>query len=216
MLVCNYCGRNLKKEYDVCPGCGASSFKNISMIEQYTIKKPPKDGYIIKVESYEKSIKISKLLKWIGIILMIVMVLFETPFIIGGMMSMEDDAMFGTSFILISLSSTLIFFLIGIVLIIISIKMKKKALNNIKRVHKLAKEGVLIKNMPYELIPSGTVINGTPIYCIEVKYESKSGTLIPLKSEPKFNRVMGTDDGTVDLLIDANDISNYYIDFEIY
>ena len=91
MLVCNYCGRNLKKDYEICPGCGASSFKNISMVEQYAINKPPEDGYKIKVESYEKSIKISKILKWIGIGLIIFLVLFDLPFIFGGLMTMKEE-----------------------------------------------------------------------------------------------------------------------------
>lgn len=216
MLVCNYCGRNLKNDYDICPGCGASSFKSISMTEQYAINKPPEGGYCIKVESYEKSIKIAKILKWSGILTVIFMILFETPFIIGGMMSMDADAAFGTSFILMSLCTTSIFFIIGVILVVVAHNMKKKALANIERVKKLAKTGVLIKNMPYELRATGTIINGVPINCIEVKYESKNGRLIPLKSEPKYNEVMGGESGTADLLIDPNDFSNYYIDFEIY
>ena len=30
MLVCNYCGRNFKNDYNTCPGCGATTFKRIS------------------------------------------------------------------------------------------------------------------------------------------------------------------------------------------
>ncbi len=216
MLVCNYCGRNLKKEYDVCPGCGASSFKNINMIEQYSIKTPPKDGYKINVESYEKNIKISKIVKIIGIGIIIFMVLFDLPFIFGGLLAMSADAFFGTSFLAISLCASAVFYAMGIGMIILARNMKKKALENIERVKKLAKTGLLIKNMPYELKETGTVINGKQIYCIEVQYESKSGKLIPLRSEPKYSNVLGDEDGTVDLLIDPNDFLNYYIDFEIF
>ena len=101
-------------------------------------------------------------------------------------------------------------------MVVSSIKSKKKAKNNIERVNKLAKTGVLIKNIPYDLKPTGTIINGEKIYYIQVLYESKSGKKIPLNSEPKYNTIMGDKDGTADLLIDPNDISNYYIDFEIY
>lgn len=216
MLVCNYCGRNLKNDYETCPGCGSHSFKKIDMIEQYAINKPPEDGYKIKIESYEKSLKMAKIVKWIGIGLLFFISLFEIPFLLGGFMTINEDVGFGASFIAISLCTTIPFFAVGIGLIVGSIKSKKKAKNNIERVNKLAKTGVLIKNIPYELKPTGTIINGEKIYYIQVLYESKSGKKIPLNSEPKYNTILGDNDGTADLLIDPNDISNYYIDFEIY
>ena len=67
--------------------------------------------------------------------------------------------------------------------------MKKKAKNNIARVKNLARSGVLIKNMPYELKNTGTIINGNPVFCIEVQYESKSGKMFPLRSEPKYSGI---------------------------
>lgn len=93
---------------------------------------------------------------------------------------------------------------------------KNKVEDNIKRLQKLAIEGVLVKNMPYKLVKSGTVINGNPIYCMQVEYENASGQIIPLKSEAKYNNVLSDKDGTVDLLIDPNDYSNFFIDIEIY
>ena len=128
---------------------------------------------------------------------------------------MKEDAMFGTTFIVTSITASAAFYAIAIGIIIASAKSKKKNLNNIERVKKLSKTGVLIKNMPYELKETGTIINGTPVYRIEVQYESKSGKMIPLSSEPKYNSVLGNENGTADLLIDPNDFSNYYIDFEI-
>ena len=216
MLVCNYCGRNLKNKYEVCPGCGSNSFRNISIAEAYEINKPPEDGYKIKVESYEKSIKTSKIMKKACIASIILLILFDLPFVLGGIMSMRDDAMFGMSFIAISVGGSSFLYAIAIALLIYSSKMKKEALNNIGRVKKLAKTGLLIKRLPYELVPTGTIINGTPIYCIEIQYESKSGKTITLKSEPKYSNILGDEDGTADLLIDPDDFSNYYIDFEIY
>lgn len=81
---------------------------------------------------------------------------------------------------------------------------------------KLAETGTLIKNLPYKVKPTGTVINGNSIYCIEVIYELKNGTKIPFRSEGKYDGQLSRGDGTVDLLIDPNDHSNYFIDFEIY
>lgn len=216
MLVCNYCGRNLKNDYDTCPGCGSNSFKKISMTDQYAINTPPKDGYHIKVDSYEKSVKMAKVVKWSGFGLILFMILFDIPFIFGGIMSMDTDASFGASFLIMSLGISSIFYFIAIGMIVFSVKMKKKALNNIERVKQLARTGVLIKNMEYKLQPTGTIINGVPIQCIEVQYESKSGAKIPLRSEPKYSGILGSEDGTADLLIDPKDFSNYYIDFEIY
>jgi len=94
--------------------------------------------------------------------------------------------------------------------------MKKKAQENILRVKKLAMEGFLVKNMPYKLVSSGTVINNQLIYCIQVEYENPSGQKISLQSEPRYNNKLSDKNGTVDLLIDPNDYSNYYIDLEIY
>ena len=70
--------------------------------------------------------------------------------------------------------------------------------------------------MPYQLVSSGTVINGKPIYCMQVEYENASGEKIPLQSEAKYNNKLSDKDGTADLLIDPDDYSNYYIDVEIY
>lgn len=51
---------------------------------------------------------------------------------------------------------------------------------------------------------------------MQVEYENASGQIIPLKSEAKYNNVLSDKDGTVDLLIDPNDYSNFFIDIEIY
>ena len=216
MLVCNYCGRNFKKEYETCPGCGASSFKRISMIDQYSINTPPKDGYHIKVDSYEKSIDLAKKVKWGGIAAIIFMIILDIPFVLMGVSSLNSNTNFGSTFLFSSLGISSIFYAIGIGIIIFSYKMKGKALENIKRVKTLARTGVVVKNMPYELKEANIEINGIPVYCIEVQYETKSGNTIPLRSDPKYSGAFGDEDGTADLLIDPYDFSNYYIDFEIY
>ena len=216
MQVCNYCGRFLKNEYASCPGCGSTTFKKVSDFSEKVIKTPPEGGYKINTESYEKAKKGSKIVQIIGWVFMAFMLLFEVPFILGGIMSMDVDKAFGFSFITISLVTTIPFVAIGAVMVIIGKKNEKKAINNIERVHKLAKEGMLVKNMPYELIPTGTIINNQPVYCFQVTYENASGQQIHLKSEGKYNNKLSDKDGTVDLLIDPNDFTNYYIDLEIY
>ncbi len=216
MLVCNYCGRNFKNDYNTCPGCGSTTFQRISDFGEKVIKKPPEGGYIINVDNYEKSKKIANIFKWIGWILLIFMITFDLPFLLGGILVGKEDFMFGLTFSITSLAVSIPFFIVSIVFIFISKSMKKKAQENILRVKKLAKEGFLVKNMPYNLVSSGTVINNQPVYCIQVEFENSSGQKIPLQSEPRYNNKLSDKNGTVDLLIDPNDYSNYYIDLEIY
>ena len=144
------------------------------------------------------------------------MATFDLPFLLGGFLVGKEDIMFGLTFSITSLAVSIPFFIVSIIFISISKSMKRKAQENIFRVKKLAKEGFLVKNMPYKLVPSGTVINGQQVCCIQVEYENSFGQKIPLKSEPKYNNRLNDKNGTVDLLIDPNDYSNYYIDLEIF
>ena len=92
---------------------------------------------------------------------------------------------------------------------------KKKANSDLERVKYLSEKGMLIKNIPYEIVPSNVYINGNPVCCLKIIYKSATGTEIPLISDQKFNGIYPDKDGTCDLLIDSNDYSNYFIDFEI-
>lgn len=216
MLVCNYCGRNLKKEYNICPGCGSSKFERINDFGKVIIKNPPEGGYKINTDNYEKTKKNANIVRWCGWIFIIFAILLDLPFILAGILSGRGDVMFGITFSSISIVNILPLILIGVVVILFAKYSKNKAEDNVKRLQKLAMEGVLVKNMPYKLVKSGAVINGNPIYCMQVEYENASGQIIPLKSEAKYNNVLSDKDGTVDLLIDPNDYSNFFIDIEIY
>ena len=57
MHICNYCGRVLKHDYEKCPGCGSSSFKNKAYLGETIIKNPPKDGYKVNTSNYEKFLR---------------------------------------------------------------------------------------------------------------------------------------------------------------
>ena len=215
MLVCCYCGRNFKNEYDVCPGCGSHTFKKVVSSNNIVIKSPPVNGYNIEIDSYEKSKKLTNIFKWVGLIIVIIMPIFDLPFIISGISLLDEDYSFGIQFILVPLVISLIFIIIGIGFIVVAFKVKKNTNREIERVKKLAQTGILIKNLSYELVPSGTIINGVPVYCIKVLYDN-NGTEVPFVSNPKYSGKLGDIDGTADLLVDPNDFSNYYIDFEIY
>ena len=94
MLVCSYCGRNFKNEYEVCPGCGSHTFKKISSINEMVIKKPPEGGYTIKTTSYEKSKNYTKILKWLGMAFIFFMIIFDLPFIISGISLYDENPSF--------------------------------------------------------------------------------------------------------------------------
>lgn len=216
MYICRYCGRNLKKEYDTCPGCGSSSFERIEESGVVKITTPPKDGYNIKIKGYEKTRKISNIFMIAGILTVVFMIIFEIPFLVGGLLALETDQEFGLSFIFISAPITLIFILVGIGFVFGGYKNKRRAEKNIQRITKLARTGTLIKNLPYVLVDSGVYINNESIKCIEVIYKKDNNKTIPLRSEPKYDYHLHKNEGTVDLLIDPQDETNYYIDIEIY
>ena len=216
MYICKYCGRVLKTHYDQCPGCGSTSFQTTSFIGEKIIEHPPKNGYILKTTNYERSKKLANTWKWIGIAFIVLTIMFLLPFFIVGSLTISEDKIFGFGFIVLPLLMELFFILIGVGIIIGAKKSQKKAQEDINRVNKLAQNGLLVKNMPYELTHSGTEINGKVIYCIKVVYKNATGQEIPLISEAKYDNKLGNDKGTVDLLIDPQDYSNYYIDFEIY
>ncbi len=203
MHVCNYCGRVLKYDYEKCPGCGGSSFKNKAYLGEEVIKEPPKDGYKINVENYKRKMRNANITSIIGIILVVVPLLWSLPLLLIGIVGM------------------LLFFpfeiIIGIILIIVGNKIKRQTKKEMKRATKLAKKGILVKNMPYEAAPTGTFVGSKVYKCIKVNYKNSAGVEIPLFSETKFDidEKMKSDD-TADLLIDPDDYSNYFIDFEIY
>ncbi len=232
MLVCSYCGRHFKHDYESCPGCGSGSFKRINDIKEMVIEKPPKDGYKISTDSYEKEKKINKIIKivfyaiggftlvtalpFVGIffVMLVIFLLGLLSIIeVEGLMAMIPIMLI---FLLMSVvdivSNAGMYFLFKIILDNKKIQIE----NEIVRVNKLAKEGMLIKNMPYELVESGNVIMGKPIYCIKVDFKFENGTIVPLTSNPKYDGVDRDTNNSADLLIDKNDYSNYYIDFEIY
>ena len=79
-----------------------------------------------------------------------------------------------------------------------------------KKNKKLIDKGVIIKNLEYTLVPDK--INPS-LKRIKVNYVSKNGIDYDLLSKQLIS--YEPSDKTVDLLIDQDDVSNYYIDFEI-
>ena len=71
--------------------------------------------------------------------------------------------------------------------------------------------------MKYKVVPvKGAIQGDKTTYKVQVIYEIEKGKTKCFESEPKYLTALGRDDGTVDLLVDPDDYSNYFVDFEIY
>ncbi len=203
MYVCNYCGRYLKNEYEVCPGCGGNSFKTKAYLGETIIEKPPEGGYKINIDNYQKEVKRPNVLIIIGTILIIGSFLFNLPALFAGIV------------MFLLFASPVLF--VGILLLAVGLSNKKKFQKDIARINKLSKHGLLVKGMPYKVIDTGEFVLNKHYKCIEVNFKNSAGVEIPLYSETKYDieEKMATNN-TVDLLIDKDDYSNYYIDYEIF
>lgn len=205
MFKCNYCGRIFKKSFEECPGCGAASFKKIMEIDNLVIDKPPEGGYKLDLSNFNKQQLIYFFCILIGIMIILVTLApaFQAPNIV--------DA------ITIFLSDSLLFTIIGIILISVMLYLNKGIKQKVKKIEKLKYKGILIKNMKFDKIQQGNnPFTKKPIYAIRVVYKNANGIEMPLISENKYNKNITKKNKTVDLLIDLDDFNNYYIDFEIY
>ena len=109
----------------------------------------------------------------------------------------------------------LICMLIPLVFIIISSVNIHKISNRVKLIKELNTNGKLIKNLPYRLENTGMSVNGVQIQRPVVDYTLPSGSMITLYGDPRHDRKIADADGLVDLVIDENNPSNYFIDFDI-
>lgn len=109
----------------------------------------------------------------------------------------------------------LVFLLLPIIFIIFAVINIIKVNKRIKAITELNQKGKLIKNLPYRLENTGMSVNNVPIQRPVVDYTLPSGTTITLYGDARHDRKRYDADGMVDLLIDENNLDNYYIDFEI-
>lgn len=89
------------------------------------------------------------------------------------------------------------------------IKINKK----INKIKKLSKCGKLVKNLQYELIEMKKK-NGNILYKAKTVYKFKKQELI-LYSESVYEKSLFDKYSTIDLLINENDVSDYFLDFNI-
>lgn len=111
-------------------------------------------------------------------------------------------------FMLIGVFLPIIFILIGVVGI-------HKVNKRLKVIKSLNINGKLVKNLPYHMEETGMVVNNKRILKPIVEYTLPSGSVITLEGDARHDKKLSDEDGLVDLLIDENNPSNYFIDFEI-
>ncbi len=104
---------------------------------------------------------------------------------------------------IISLCIPLLIGLIGM------IKINKK----INKIKMLSKCGKLVKNLQYEVVEIKKK-NGNILYKAKTKYKVKNQVLI-LYSESIYDKKLFKEYPTIDLLINENDVNDYYLDFNI-
>ena len=121
---------------------------------------------------------------------------------------LSDYTKSGNKYLLIALLLPVLFITIAIFGMI---KINKR----IKKINALNQYGKLVKNLPYRMEDTGTVVNNVPIQRPVVDYPLPSGSTITLYGDPRNDRKFADSDGLVDVIIDENDLTNYYIDFEI-
>ncbi len=116
-------------------------------------------------------------------------------------------------------SSTNYFILIGVALggifIAVAVVGMLKVSKRIKIIKALNTTGTLIKNVPYSLKETGMVVNNVAIMKPVCDFNLPNGVPVHLEGDGRHDRKYNDADGRVDVLIDMNDLNNYFIDFEI-
>ena len=217
MYICEYCGRYLKKKYEKCPACGSKTFKKVQNIGEVVIKTPPKDGYKVNLTNLKHERKGHRPGTIIGLWVILFGIVFCTGFVLTGISIVKDGLVTGYIFIGFAIFAFIAILKVALEFFGVAGKIIKGSNKNINKVKQLAKNGILIKNLKYKVVPvKGAIQGDKTTYKVQVIYEIEKGKTKCFESEPKYLTALGRDDGTVDLLVDPNDYSNYFVDFEIY
>lgn len=109
----------------------------------------------------------------------------------------------------------LIWSIMPLIFIGLSIYNMNKITKRVRKVKQLNEIGKLVKGVPYEMKETGMSVNEVEIYKPVAKYYTPTGVLLELNGDARFDHKSEDYDGLVDLVIDENDHTNYFIDFEI-
>ena len=110
-----------------------------------------------------------------------------------------------------------LFIAIGIPGLFISIAVYEfvKIRKILKRCDHLEKFGVLYRNLPYRMESTNISKNNVKIMKIVVDFTLPNGSVVTLHGNPRHDGKNNDEDGLVDVLMDPNDDSNYFVDFNI-
>ena len=90
-----------------------------------------------------------------------------------------------------------------------------KTYKKIRDIKYLNYNGTLVKKLPYSFEDTNMSVNGYNIRKLIVEYRLPNGTVVKLAGDGRFDHKECDEDGLVDILIDLNDPSKFFIDFEI-
>lgn len=124
--------------------------------------------------------------------------------------SSNNNGISGSGIFIISL----FFFFVPTVILASGFKNLIQSGEKTRMARKLAKSGVLVKGIPYELVASGHIVNNIPLMCISCEYTFPNGESRELKGEPLKDKLI-EDTEYCDLLFDPNNYDNFFVDFEI-
>lgn len=103
-------------------------------------------------------------------------------------------------------------FMPGVILLVAFI-IRLVNFHKVLKVKKLCNKGVLVKNIPYRLVPTNLEVNGKKVMAYLVTFTFPDGVSRELISNGIYKDVDET--GWCDMLFNPNDYSNYYIDKSI-
>ena len=126
MLVCDGCGRYLKKHYDICPGCSFNNLTTTSLSGKIIVRNPPNGGYKSILINTENMDKISNIFKIVSIGLVIIFFVIELPFSIFKFISYFSFSSFSIFNFIGNLFATFSFLIIPCVFYAIHVYLDKK------------------------------------------------------------------------------------------
>lgn len=109
-----------------------------------------------------------------------------------------------------------LFFLIIPILIMIYTAYKISIVNKrLRTVKKLINKGRLVKNIPYRLELTKEVSNIGKVFKPVVDFALPSGKIVTLYGDTRHDDQLNDEDGLIDLVIDEENPSVYFLDYEI-
>ena len=207
MYICTNCKRYFKSDCYTCAKCGSSQLEKVSDLAKGEFDTPPDGGYIVNLKDYDYEIEN-------GTVTLIVGCFFVAC-------AVNDYFASRPNFSTLVIILLLFFIIFAAWCIITGASTRIKANKSKRKVEALSKNGLLIKGLPYQIeLVERSFKNVKPIqaYRIKVFYKNNSGLESIFISNKKLdnNDMLSSSYDTADLLLDPNDYSNYFVDFEIY